>query len=143
MAAPEESPATVVRVLRPSPEPGPIVVVIKRPVARARIREVCDRVRVLLEGTEGDLVVCDVGALVDPDAVTVDALARLQLTVRRLGHQIRFLHACGELKELLALVGLSDVVPCSELPLESGRQAEQREPPPGVEEEGDPADPVA
>jgi hypothetical protein len=37
-------------------------------------------------------------------------LARLQLTGRRLGRQVRLRHACGELQDLLALMGLRDVL---------------------------------
>ncbi len=74
-------------------------------------------------------IVCDVGALA-PDAGVVDALARLQLTARRLGVEIRLRHASSELQELLAFVGLRDV-----LRLETGGQAEEREQRVGVEEE--------
>ena len=63
-------------------------------------------------------IVCDVGALV-PDVLTVDTLARLQLTARRAGHEIRLRHASGELRELLAFAGLRDV-----LRVEAGGQAE-------------------
>jgi hypothetical protein len=74
-------------------------------------------------------IVCDVGALA-PDAVTVDALARLQLTARRLGMEMRLRHASSELQDLLAFVGLRTV-----LRVEAGGQAEQREQRLGVEEE--------
>jgi hypothetical protein len=90
------------------------------------------------------LVVCDVGAIVDPDVVTVDALARLQLTARRLGRQLRLRDACVELQELLAFVGLGEVMPlCSASPLEPRGQAEQREQARRVQEEADPGDPTA
>lgn len=89
------------------------------------------------------MVACDVGMVVDPDAVTVDALARLQLTARQLGREICLFHACGELQGLLTLVGLRDVVPlCAELPLQLEGQTEQGEEAGGVEEEGDPGDPT-
>ncbi len=64
----------------------------------------------LLERSNADVLTCDVGAIVDPDAVTVDALARLQLTARRKGRTIRLLHASPELEELLALTGLGHLV---------------------------------
>jgi len=79
-------------------------------MARGDIPALCERVRRVLEVSDAELIVCDVAALVDPDAVTVDALARLQLTARRLGRWIRLRHACGELQELLTLMGLEDVV---------------------------------
>jgi ABC-type transporter Mla MlaB component len=40
----------------------------------------------------------------------VDQLARLQLEARRLGCSIRVRHACAELRELIELSGLDDVV---------------------------------
>ena len=81
-------------------------------------------------------IVCDVGALA-PDALTVDVLARLQLTARRRGCEIRLRHASGELCELLDFVGLRDV-----LRVEAGGQAEEREQRLGVEEERELGDPT-
>jgi hypothetical protein len=81
-------------------------------------------------------IVCDVGALA-PDAVAIDALARLQLAARRLGLEIRLRHASSELQELLAFAGLRDV-----LRVEAGGQAEQREQRVGVEEERELDDPA-
>jgi hypothetical protein len=46
------------------------------------------------------------------DAVTVDALARLQLGAQRHGCQVRLCSASPELLELLAFMGLRDVLPC-------------------------------
>jgi hypothetical protein len=88
------------------------------------------------------VVVCDVTAMVEPDAATIDALARLQLTARRYGCCIRLRHACGRLQGLLALTGLAEVVPCAPaLSVHAGGKAEEGEPSRGIEEEGDPADP--
>jgi ABC-type transporter Mla MlaB component len=103
-----------------------------------RIAAVCERARAVLENSDAGLVDCDVHALVDPDATTVDALARLQLTARRLGKRIRFRHACGEMQELVALMGLRDVLPGAGSRIESWREAEEREQAGGVEEEADP-----
>ena len=94
-------------------------------------------------GADAGWVVCDVSALTEPDAATVEALARLQLTARRLGCRIRLRGACPRLRDLLALVGLAEVVPL--LPPASGvepqRQAEQREPTGDVQEGVEPDDP--
>src|SRR3954469_21973070 len=82
-------------------------------------------------------IFCDLGELAEADAETVDALARLQLAVRRRGFELRLLRAPTELVCLLELTGLSEV-----LRVEPGRKAEQRENAVGVEEErelGDPA----
>jgi hypothetical protein len=54
-------------------------------------------------------VACDVRS-VEPDAVTVDALARLQLAVHRRGCRIRLVHASDRLRELVAFMGLTDVL---------------------------------
>jgi ABC-type transporter Mla MlaB component len=59
-------------------------------------------------------VVLDVSALA-PDAVTIDALARLQLTARRVGQRLELHDASDQLRELIAFAGLSDVLrvePC-------------------------------
>jgi hypothetical protein len=66
-------------------------------------------------------IVCDVSAL-DPDARAIDALARLKLSSRRVGCELRLRHASRELLELLAFVGLNEV-----LRLEAGGQPEERE----------------
>ena len=47
---------------------------------------------------------------VDPDAVTVDALARLQLAARRLSCRLLLRNASPELLELVAFMGLADVL---------------------------------
>jgi ABC-type transporter Mla MlaB component len=118
-----------------------MVFAIVGPVVRAAIPDLCERVRTLLERCDVDVVICDVGALTRPDAATIDALARLQLTARRTGRRIRLRHACAELQQLLELMGLSDAIPVAgRLLPDEGRQAEQREQGRGVEEERDPAD---
>jgi len=118
-----------------------ILLVISAPIAREDIPVLCACLRTLLNESAAGFVVCDLGALVDPDAVTVDALARLQLTACRYGRQFQLRHACGELRDLLALMGLGDIVrPEAALPLKPRGQAEERKQGRGVEEEGDPSD---
>ncbi|MFG2643182.1 STAS domain-containing protein [Streptomyces sp. NPDC048370] len=77
--------------------------------ARATPEEVA-RVCALLEGVAPTDVICDVGGLVHADLAAVDALARLRLTARRLGHRLRFRGTGRELRLLLDLVGLTDTV---------------------------------
>jgi ABC-type transporter Mla MlaB component len=128
---------------RMPPEPGTTVLVLAGPIGRADIPGLCELARVVMEGYDTDLIICDVGAIDDPDAVTVDALARLQLTARRLGRRVELRRACDELEQLLALMGLSDVLPCRGASgLDPQGQAEEREQPLGVEEERDPGDPT-
>ena len=70
----------------------------------------------------------DVSALTEPDPAILDALVRLQLAARRLGSSIRLENACTELVDLLALVGLPEVLPaCAGSGVEIDRQIEQRE----------------
>ena len=105
----------------------------------ADVPALCERAeRVLREGSGAPLE-CDVADIGDrPDLTTVEALARVELTARRLGSDICLRGASVELLELLAFCGLP-----IESVLEAEGQAEQREEARGVEEEGDPGDPVA
>ena len=75
------------------------------PIARDDLPGLCDRVCALLRQHEPEIARCDVRS-VDVDAVTVDALCRLQLAARRQGCQVRLRHASTELRELVALMGL-------------------------------------
>ncbi len=63
-----------------------------------------------IRSTDQRVVVCDVGELRHPDCATVDHLARLQLTARRHGRAIRLRRARPELRELIGLCGLADVL---------------------------------
>lgn len=90
--------------------PQPIGFAIAGPIARADLPGLCERVCALLEGSSAAVVVCDVSG-VECDAVTVDALARLQLAAKRHGCQVRVRHASEELVDLVAFMGLRDVLP--------------------------------
>jgi hypothetical protein len=108
-------------------------------MTRPGIADLCEHARGLLEGSDAQLVVLDLGDIADPDAVTIDTLARLQLIVGRLGKRTRFRNACREVQELVAVMGLADVLrvdPRSRV--EPGGEPEQREQARGVEEERDP-----
>ena len=90
--------------------PQPLTFTITGPIARADLPGLCARVCALFEGSGADTALCDVAG-VAPDAVTVDALARLQLAARRHGCQVRLRGASPELLELVAFMGLADVLP--------------------------------
>jgi hypothetical protein len=136
----------------PPPERPTIVLVLEAPTTFAQIEALCERVPGLVDDCSSDPA-CDVAAVADPDAGTVDALARLQLAAVRQGRRLRFLNACGELQGLLRLTGLGDVLPCEDVPcgpppgdasgIEAVRKAEQREHAQRVEEERDARDPSA
>jgi hypothetical protein len=83
------------------------------------------------------VLVVDVGEIGAPDVRTIDALARLQLAVRRLGRELRLRRVSSDLLGLLVLAGLADV-----LRIEPVGQAEEREERPGVQEERDLDDPA-
>jgi hypothetical protein len=80
-------------------------------------------------------ITCHVGA-VPADAMAIDALARLQINARRLGLELRLRDASSELLDLIAFVGLGDV-----LRVETGGETEEGEQRLGVEEEGELDDP--
>lgn len=141
MAARDETPPE--NGSQPASGRGSILLALAGPIARAELSDLCEEARGLLEGLDGDLVDCDVRGLSEPDAVAVEALARLQLIAIRLGRRIRLRHACRELQELLILMGLRDVIPLAAgLALETSRKAEQRKEARGIEEEADAADPA-
>ena len=81
---------------------------IRGPIAREDLPGLCDRVCVFLTGARAGVVPCDVRG-VPPDAVTVDALSRLQLAAQRHGCQVRLRNASAELLALIDLMGLRDV----------------------------------
>ncbi len=87
-------------------------------------------------GAHQTAIVVDVSALA-PDAVTVDALARLELAARRVGRSLLLRDPSDDLRKLIAFVGLNDV-----LRLEPGGEAEEREQRLGVEEEGELGNPI-
>ena len=63
----------------------------------------------LLEGSRAGVALCDVSG-VQSDAVTIDALARLQLAAHRHGCEVRLRHASSEVLDLVAFMGLRDVL---------------------------------
>ena len=81
---------------------------IRGPITRADLPGLCSRVCTLLNESRAEVVRCDVTG-VPPDAVTVDALARLELAARRHGCRVALCHASDELLELVAFMGLEDV----------------------------------
>src|SRR3954464_10560327 len=80
------------------------------PITRSDLPGLCDRICRLLADVEGGgVIACEVHG-VEPDAATVEALARLQLAVRRRGCRVRLVHASDGLRELVAFMGLTDVL---------------------------------
>lgn len=105
--------------------PGAVVFDLEPPIERGEIRALCRRARTMLQDSGATLLVCDVGAFQAPDAVVLDALARLQLTAKRIGGEVRVRHACEQLQGLLALSGLAQVIrTCRDSGVEAGRHPE-------------------
>ena len=91
-------------------EPRTVAFAIWGPIRREDLPGLCDRVCALLGEAAAQVALCDVAG-VEPDAVTVDALARLQLGARRHDCTVRLRNASAELRDLVELMGLSDVLP--------------------------------
>lgn len=92
-----------------APAPNTVAFAIRGPMARTDLPGLCDRVGAVLSESRADVAVCDV-CEVEPDAVAVEALARLQLAARRSGCQIRLQRATPALCELVEFMGLADVL---------------------------------
>src|SRR6187402_2715568 len=90
--------------------PRTLELAVEGPIARSDLPGLAARVCALLEARAADIAVCDVRG-VEPDAVTVDALARLQLAARRHRCTVRLVHASRELLELVSFMALADVLP--------------------------------
>jgi ABC-type transporter Mla MlaB component len=90
--------------------PQTVAFAISGPIERIDLPGLCERVCALLELSGAEVAVCDVRG-VEPDAVTADALARLQLAAGRRGCHVRLRSASNDLLDLLAFMGLSDVLP--------------------------------
>jgi hypothetical protein len=91
------------------------------------------------------VLVCDVAAVLRPDAGTLDHLARLALDARRQGLRVCLQNASTEVLDLVAFAGLTGVLPAAPRAsaVETSRKTEEREEPRRVEEERDPADPAS
>jgi ABC-type transporter Mla MlaB component len=90
-------------------ERGTIAFAIRAPIVRTDLPHLTQRVCSLLRQSRAAVAICDVSG-VSADAVAVDALARLQLAARRNGCQVRLTRASAELRELVAFMGLEDVL---------------------------------
>lgn len=83
---------------------------IRAPLVRADLPGLYARVCALLARSDAAVVLCSVAGIA-PDAVAVDALARLQLAARRHGAAVRLRGAAPELRALVDFMGLADVLP--------------------------------
>jgi ABC-type transporter Mla MlaB component len=94
--------------MTPSP-PRRFRLEINGPLERADLPALFERTCVLLEAMRPEVLCCEVAA-VEADAVAVDALARLALAARRHGAHVLLTGVSAELRDLIGLMGLADVL---------------------------------
>ncbi|MFI9581127.1 STAS domain-containing protein [Streptomyces sp. NPDC052236] len=87
----------------------PILVRIAGRLTPADAERLCGELSVRLAGIHAVEVIYDVGGITHPNLAAVNAIARLQLTARRLGCRIRLRNAGPQLRALLELLGLGEV----------------------------------
>jgi ABC-type transporter Mla MlaB component len=87
----------------------PVQFAVHGPIALEDLPGLCDRVCRFFAASSAVELLCDVRT-VAPDAVTVDALARLQLAAHRNGRKVRLQNASPDLLELVEFMALDDVL---------------------------------
>ena len=97
--------------LWPPDGPRSVVVRVRETTTSARAL-LCAQVRRLLARGDVDVVTCDV-TCVPPTLTAIDALARLQLTARRLGGRIRLRGTTPDISLLIDFAGVDEVLPTS------------------------------
>ena len=110
----------------PTPGPYSVAFAISGPITRADLPGLCTRVCGLLSKSGAEVAFCDVTG-VQSDAVTVDALARLQLAAQRLECRVFLRNASPDLRALVAFMGLTDVLP-ADAPRVSRRVSRRSQP---------------
>ena len=95
---------------RPRPPPKTVVLVVEGPIERAQLESLCRRAHRRIEGSDAEVVACDLAALDQADAVAVEALARLRLAARRSGMAFGLRHVSPRLKTLISFMGLKDIL---------------------------------
>jgi ABC-type transporter Mla MlaB component len=93
-----------------APPRGTIAFTVEGPISRDDLPGLYARLCSLLTESRPQVALCEVGG-VEPDAVTVEALSRLQLAARHFGCKVFLCNASPELLELVAFMGLADVLP--------------------------------
>ena len=98
-----------------SPPPGtgsqePVLVIAGR-LSGDAAAVLCERLVRLLDDGRAPSVVCDLSAVDRADLAAVDGLARLQLAAHRHGRRMRLRGSSREMRYLIALLGLGDVLP--------------------------------
>jgi ABC-type transporter Mla MlaB component len=89
--------------------PRTLTLAIGSPLERGDLPGLYRRTCALLQAGRAEILRCEVAGLV-ADTVAVDALARLALAARRRGCEVRLCGASAELRSLVDLVGLAEVL---------------------------------
>ena len=90
----------------------PISLAIRGPIGRSDLPGLSARVCTLFGRNPGRVVLTDVSD-VEPDAVCVDALARLQLVAKRNGCRVVLVNASPALLELVEFMALDAILATS------------------------------
>ena len=93
-----------------APAPHTVALALGGPMSRADLRALGTHISALLDESDVALVLCDVTDA-EPDAVTIDALARVSLAAKRHGCRLRVRGASRELIALLDFIGLRELAP--------------------------------
>ena len=93
-----------------APVPQTVALALGGPIRRADLRALGTHVSALLDESDAALVLCDV-TNAEPDAVTIDALARVSLAAKRHGCKLCVRGASRELIALLDSIGLRELAP--------------------------------
>jgi ABC-type transporter Mla MlaB component len=83
--------------------------VVRGPIARPDLPGLCVRLRGEITSHNARCALCEVGGL-GADAVAVDALARLRITARRCGCVFQPRGWSRKLGDLVALMGLQEIL---------------------------------
>jgi ABC-type transporter Mla MlaB component len=86
-----------------------VAIALHGPLRRSDLPGLAERVARLIERCRPDVAVCELAG-VAPDAVALDAIARLRVTAARGGCELRLRDPSRELRELLALSGLAELL---------------------------------
>ncbi|WP_326699459.1 STAS domain-containing protein [Streptomyces sp. NBC_01754] len=90
---------------------NPNALVLTGRVTRADVPGLCAELEALLSVPGTTVVDCDVRGVTHPDLALAEAVARLALVARRAGGAVlRLRDAPGELRSLLDLLGLAEVL---------------------------------
>jgi anti-anti-sigma factor len=110
VADPDEARAVAADAPEPAPGRGALVLVLAGRIDHDTVPALVEGVCGVLDGCGASQVICDVSAVSAPDAVAVEALARLQLAARRRGSRVWLRTGDGPVADLLVLAGLHEVV---------------------------------